>query len=61
MKKNYEKPSMEVVVLNKHAQLLSNSGTQTHVSPSAGFGGGFDSASGRYSGYGLEEEDLDME
>lgn len=58
MKKNYEKPSMEVVVLNKHAQLLSGSNVQRHVSSGAAFGG-YDCDS--YYGYEIEEKALDME
>ena len=54
-KKKYEKPSIEVVVINKQPQLLAGSGEP--FSGSAGFGGTF--VSGNYEGgYSIGFEDL---
>lgn len=50
-KMKYEKPSMKVVVLSNQSHLLAGSDY------SAGFGGFY--SGGNYSGYSLEEEDLD--
>ena len=40
-KKNYEKPSMQMVVINKHPQLLAGSGSKG-VNGSAGFTSAYD-------------------
>lgn len=57
-KRNYEKPSMKVVVLSKQPHLLAGSYTST-----GGFGGSYIYGSGSWiyeSGYGLGDDGDDL-